>query len=344
MSVDQIVSEFDQMQNQYSAASELDRIIQAKKIPNALLFTGNPGTGKINAALNLVKACNCLESNNIPCDTCRFCKKITAGMHPDIIKILPEKKVITISQIREMGLLLSSRPNEAKKRMVLISHADKMNVQAQNALLKMLEEPSENTFFVLIARGPSCLLPTVLSRCRHLRFNPLKTREIERTLIESHKIDQEKAYIISQIANNDLSKALMFLNLSDQESQLDWPKRRKWLLNELLTLLTAKGPQRVHIGLCLSLKLSLDQGALIDSISIVRSFLRDLIIYKYHPKKIVNLDFFDSFEDINQRYTYGIFLGWLKHLLDTEKRLESNISIRLALDHFFLKLSSTKGI
>ncbi len=345
MSIDQIVSDFDQMQNQHSAASELKRIIQAKKIPNALLFTGNPGTGKAAAALGLAKACNCLKNADMPCETCRSCKKINAGMHPDVVNVSPEKKkVITISQIREMGVTLSSKPNEAKKRMVLISNADVMNVQAQNALLKMLEEPSETTFFVLTAKGLASLLPTVLSRCRHLRFRPIQTKEIELKLVELNHIDKDKAYIAANIANNDLQKAMMFLNLSDQEEPVDWIKRRKWLLDGLASLLRAKGPNRVQKALSLSLKLSLDQELLADSISVIRSFLRDLVIYQYHPQKIVNLDFFDSFTDISQKYVYNIFLDWLKILLETEKRLESNVSNRLALDRFFLKLCATKGI
>ena len=74
-------------------------------------------------------------------------------MHPDILQVSlsEKKKAISISQIREIGLLLTAKPNEAHKRMVLIEDADKMNVQDQNALLKMLEEPPENTFFILTA-------------------------------------------------------------------------------------------------------------------------------------------------------------------------------------------------
>ncbi|MCP4722681.1 MAG: DNA polymerase III subunit delta', partial [Desulfobacteraceae bacterium] len=153
--------------------SELNFIIQADRIPNALLFSGEKSTGKKERAFEFAKAANCRDTTR-PCNNCLSCKKINAGMHPDIIQVslAEKKKMISISQIREIGLLISSKPNEAHKRMVLILDADKMNVQAQNALLKVLEEPPENTFFILTATQLAPLLPTILSRCRQIRFFP----------------------------------------------------------------------------------------------------------------------------------------------------------------------------
>jgi DNA polymerase-3 subunit delta' len=320
--------------------SELNHIIQAGKIPNALLFSGRENTGKKERAFEFAKTCNCMASDNRPCNTCSSCKKINAGMHPDIIQVSPveNKKIISISQIREIGSLLSTRPNEAAKRMVLILSADKMNIQAQNALLKVLEEPPGNTFFILAATGISSLLPTILSRCRQFRFFPPSTHEIQQKLIHQHGIDPQKAYIAARTAGADLEKALILVNLSEK-TKIDWEKQRIWIIKEVINLVSIGNQAKIQKGLMLSQKLSMDPDTILEAMTIIKMVLRDLCIFRYSPGKIVNLDFFDAFKDISQIHVYNKFLEWLKDLEETEKRLASNSSLRLTLDRLFLKLS-----
>ncbi len=362
MFIDQGVSAFDQKTAISQIVSELEHIIQAGKIPNALLFSGKKNTGKTERAFEFAKTCNCIADTKKPCNNCRSCNKINAGMHPDILQVSlpPKKKIISISQIREIGLLLSAKPNEAKKRMVLIKDADKMNVQAQNALLKMLEEPPENTFFILTATHIPPLLPTILSRCRQFRFCPPSCHEIQETLVHQYGIDPKKAYIFSQTAGSDLKKALMFLNLDADGKKItegDWQKQRTWIIEEIIGLVSSQNKSTVHNvatghngttshnvatihrGLMLAQKLSMDPDTVLDAMTIIKMVLRDLCVFKYSPEKIVNLDFFDAFKDISQMHVYNTFLEWVKDLYETEGRLASNSSIRLTLDRFFLKLS-----
>ena len=344
MFIDQGMSEFDQKIAISQIGSELDYIIQAAKIPNALLFSGKNNTGKIERAFEFAKTCNCIADTKRPCNNCLPCKKINAGMHPDIIQVSlsEKKKMISISQIREIGLILSAKPNEAKKRMVLIKDADKMNAQAQNALLKILEEPPGNTFFILTATQIPPLLSTIISRCRQFRFFPPSCHETQETLVHQYGIDPKKAYITSRTAGADLTKALMFLNLDADGKEItgkDWQKQRTWIIQEIIGLVTAQNVATGHRGLMLSQKLSMDPDTVLEAMTIIKMVLRDLCVFKYSPEKIVNLDFFDTFKDISQMHVYNTFLGWVKDLHETERRLASNSSIRLTLDRFFLKLS-----
>ncbi len=164
----------DQMQYQIKVVSELTHIIQTKRIPNALLFNGNDNTGRKEAAFLFAKGINCLNKVKPFCNNCRSCRKINEHSHPDIfcIKLPKDKKIISISRIRKIGSAISAKPNEAEFRMILIQNAELMNIQAQNALLKMLEEPPEKTFFILITDKVSLLTPTIISRCRKIRFKP----------------------------------------------------------------------------------------------------------------------------------------------------------------------------
>jgi DNA polymerase-3 subunit delta' len=321
--------------------SELAYIVQAGRIPNALLFHGPRGAGKKQAALFFAQACNCRADNDRPCNICASCKKIAAGMHPDMIFLGPaeNKKIITISQIRDMGGIIASRANEAAFRMVCILHADLMNPQAQNALLKMLEEPPKRTFFILAAAQTASLLPTILSRCRRIDFQAPSPHEIKIFLCTQYGLESRSAHIISGTAGSDLEQALRLSGVNREDAP-DWKILRPWLIKEICRFLTATQHQSAFNSLNLSRLLSARPEFVHDAMTVLRTVFRDLCILKYMPDKIVNLDFLSAFEDINKMHSYSRMLTWMTLFHETEKRLESNSGTRLTLDRFFLSLSS----
>ena len=118
--------------------------------------------------LALVSEMLCSAQGQRPCGVCAHCNKIARGVHPDVTVIsrLEGKKDIQVDQIREAVFSASLLPNEAERRVILINRADEMNANAQNALLKLLEEPPRHIVMLLITEAPGELLPTVRSRCR----------------------------------------------------------------------------------------------------------------------------------------------------------------------------------
>ncbi len=322
---------------------ELDRIVQTRKIPNAFLFTGNPGTGKAHCAFEFAKAVNCLGGDGKKaCLNCISCKKIESGMHPDMVHVhlLDKKRDISISQIREMEQLTVVRPNEARFRMVLISDAPKMTVQAQNALLKLLEEPPDHTFFILTSPGLSGLVATIISRCRQIRFKSAGSREMARQLADTYPVAPQKALIAARTAGADMQRALSLLNLStfpETKEKPDWQKRRTWILEQLTNLfLSGFGNGRY---LFLSEKLSREPELIQEWLCIIRSFFRDLCVFSLDPEKIANLDFSERLTDIGQTMEKETGMKMMDVFFETEQRLGSNSSIRLTLDRFFIKLS-----
>ncbi len=340
------MSESDQLQYQARAFLELTHIIQTQKIPNALLFYGNENTKREEAAFFFAKGCNCLKKRDIPCNNCKSCRKIDGKTHPDILTIdlEKEKKTVSISQIRKMGIAIASKPNEAKFRMVLILNADKMNPQAQNALLKMLEEPPKKTFFILIAQKTGPLLPTIISRCFKIRFEPLSCKDIEQNLINKFNIDRQMAHIASRTADSDLKKAIEYLNINidNTPGDIDWIQKRKYLLETLAGIILTDTENCISKGLMLSQKICLDPDLFDNTIAIMKTFFRDLMIFKYNGEKIVNLDFSDTFKDIDLKIKSNIFIEWLENLFETQKRIAANSSPRLVLDGFFLKIALSK--
>jgi DNA polymerase-3 subunit delta' len=337
---------------------ELDQLIETRKIPNALLFTGLPGSGRKQAAYRFAKAANCTGECAHPCNQCRTCKKIDANQHPDIIVVAPaeSQKPIIISQIREMIARTGTRPHEAIYRMVLITDADQMNRQAQNALLKELEEPPENTFFILMARERSGLLPTIISRCRCLRFPPLSGSALAAHLCAHYSIDAQWAGIAAATAGTDMDLAKTLVNASetgasessrkrraDTASGLDWQTTRPWVIRQLCRLISKRGFRPIQAALSLSAFLSQDSKRVAPGLAVMKTVFRDLCVIRHAPDKLLNIDCIDSFRDLCPSINDKNTLFWMDELHETEKRLTSNSSIRMTFDRFFLKLTDLQG-
>ncbi len=333
--------------------AELNRITETRNIPNAFLFTGNPGSGRKQAAFRFAKAINCTSEKKSFCNGCRSCKKIDANQHPDMIVVTPldPRKAITISQVRQIMAQTVARPHEAAFRMVLITEADRMNIQAQNGLLKELEEPPENTFFILMARERSALLPTIISRCRSLRFPPLSGPALAEHLCEQYPIDEQWADIAAATAGTDQNLAETLVHPADdnlpkttadpragKESGIDWRTTRPWLIQQLCFLISGSASQKIQTALNLSGFLSQDPEGVIPGLAVMRTFFRDLCVYRHAPEKILNRDCSDRFQKLAPNICDSDALFWMDELHETEKRLASNSAIRMTLDRFFLKL------
>jgi len=174
----------------------LERSLAQGRLHHALLMAGPDGVGKRSMAISLAAAINC---HNRPadtfaqgCGTCNSCRKIFSNIHPDLITVEPEGKVlkyIKIAQIRELQKSISTKPYEAKERVLILLDAHAMTEEAANALLKTLEEPTQGTRLILTTDQPHRLLETIRSRCQLVRFGALELHDVETILgkaIQNH--------------------------------------------------------------------------------------------------------------------------------------------------------------
>ena len=157
-----------------------------EKLSHAYIVTSASETVRGKLAKSLAAKMLCSGSGEKPCGVCRDCKKVSADVHPDltVIKRLVDdkgnkKRDIQVDQIREMSADTHILPNEADGKVYIIEDADTMNVQAQNAALKLFEEPPRNVHFILTAANPEKLLVTVRSRCADIRQNAEDESETE---------------------------------------------------------------------------------------------------------------------------------------------------------------------
>lgn len=167
--------------------------VAENRIPHAILLEGDKGTGKHTLMRFLSRAAVC-DGENAPCGACRGCHLAEIGTHPDITVTAPEdgKKNIAVAQIRALRNEAYIKPHMAAKRVFVIDRADTMNEQAQNALLKVLEEPPGDIIFILIAESAASLLDTIISRCTVLSLVPPETDEAVAYLRENTDYGEEQ--------------------------------------------------------------------------------------------------------------------------------------------------------
>jgi DNA polymerase-3 subunit delta' len=197
----------------------LDLIARAASrgtLPPSVIFAGPRGVGKRRAAIALAQLMNCLTVREgvdsaaaDACGTCASCKRIARGVHADVLVIEPgETGAIKIDQVREAIERAAYRPFEGRRRVVIIDDADMMNADAQNAVLKTLEEPPAASTFVLVTSRPDVLLPTVRSRCQRLRFGRLSPADVAAVLMRDHKHSQADASAAASLSDGSIGLAL----------------------------------------------------------------------------------------------------------------------------------------
>lgn len=186
----------------------LKRLLRSGHVPHAILFSGMAGIGKEAAAREFAKVLNCLDLQDMDCcDRCDSCRKMDQGHHPDLIRLESEGAYIKVGQIRGLQDRSRFRPFEGRWRVVIMKDAQNLREEAGNALLKLLEEPPEKNLFILLALEPQMLLSTIVSRCCHIRFQPLEDAWIEDHLIHQFNVSEKLAERIAHSAGGSLERA-----------------------------------------------------------------------------------------------------------------------------------------
>ena len=192
----------------------LGRALAAGRLPPALLFVGPRGVGKRTLALAVARALLCPDGapQGDACGRCPACHRTSKALHPDLFLAEPEGATLTlkIERVRELVREIDARPFEAASRAILIDDAHTMTEQAQNALLKSLEEPPPTSHVFLVTPSPQTLLPTIRSRCQTLRLGPLPAALLERELAARLALSPAEARLRVSVSAGSLGQALAF--------------------------------------------------------------------------------------------------------------------------------------
>ncbi len=178
-----MVGSFEGIRGQERALALLVRYLESGNVPPGLLFCGEEGIGKEKTAGAFVSALFCrTRGPEGGCGACHDCRLLVSGSHPNLLTVSPGNQNILIEDVRRLQEELALKAFSDRPRAVVITPADRMTVQAANALLKTLEEPPPGTHLLLVAHRISRLPLTIVSRCQKIPFSPLPEREVEEIL------------------------------------------------------------------------------------------------------------------------------------------------------------------
>jgi len=308
----------------------LKRAIKKDMLAHSYLFWGNEGIGKKWVALQFAKTLNCLQGGpeqGDACDQCISCKKINDGLHPDVIVLEPENQTLKVDQVRQMQRDLAYRPYEGRRRVCILAASDRMAPNMSNVLLKTLEEPPLHTVIILLANNTRLLLPTILSRCRPIHFNPLPIPLVSQWLMKQRGLDEREAHLLASLSEGSPGKAVEI-----QEEIRHIP--REELLKEWVGLKAL--PFEKMEGWIESLPLHRENLLLI--IEVAKTLLRDLIMVKTlkEGSKLIHSDLLQEMEMIAQAWSLSSLLNRIEALHQTMLAIRSNANMPLALEAMML--------
>lgn len=187
----------------------LEDIIIKNKIANAYMFIGQESVGKFLFAKEFAKAILCLNGNK-PCNKCKSCLEFDNSNNPDLTIIEPDGNNVKIEQIRELNRKVVEKPIVSTKKVYIINDGQNITKEAQNALLKTLEEPPEYVTIILITTSESAFLPTIKSRCTKINFNKLTEEEMLKILKEKYNY-QNVGNIVYKTSNGSINKSIQII-------------------------------------------------------------------------------------------------------------------------------------
>lgn len=191
------------------AVSALQNSIKSGRIPHAWLFAGEDGVGKHFLAKTFAAALLCREGGEEPCMRCPSCRRILSGNEPDLKELVREKPdLITVKEVREQIVAnVGIRPFASRYKVCIVDDAEKMNPQAQNALLKTIEEPPPYAILLLLSNVPEALLPTILSRCVRMDIRTVSKEAVEGFLTGELRVPKKEAKALAVLAQGNLGRA-----------------------------------------------------------------------------------------------------------------------------------------
>ena len=303
----------------------LERSIYANKIIQSLIIEGQEGTGKKTLANIYANALVCSDQNEKPCGKCKGCTLYLSQNHPDIFEVTKEKKKsIGVEQIKALQKEAIIKPNESNRKVFIIHDAHTMTPQAQNALLKLIEEPPKYLSIILICENTMPLLETIISRCSIVPMPYLSYENIMDALIK-RGVDKGKAKIIAQGANGSLGKAI------SRDDSGEYLKSRDELLDIFFILSESKSKGYEAA--------SEKKDSARAMVCLWQSVVRDALMIKNGEiDNIENVDKINKIESIAKSNDKEQLIEKLEALCEAEKRIYYNSQYSLVLDNLMTKI------
>lgn len=306
------------------------KAIESHKVSHAYILTGEAGMGRKSLANAFALTLLCEKGKSEPCMECHACKQVLSGNHPDLIYVTHEKPAsIGVDDIREqINDTVMVRPYSSYYKVYIVDEAEKMTQQAQNALLKTIEEPPSYAIIILLTTNQEAFLPTILSRCVQLKLKPLKDFVVKSYLVGSMNIPEADADVYAAFARGNLGKAISIASSDDFKA----------MRGEILNLLKHIKEMDISELLEAIQKMKEDHLDIDECLDFMQLWYRDVLLYKV-TKDINLLIFKDEYRTINEISKNSGYDGMeriLESIDKTRVRLDANVNMELALELMLL--------
>lgn len=310
--------------------THLEHAMELGKISHAYILSGEKGSGKKLLAEVFAEALQCEKGEKEPCRNCHSCKQAESGNHPDIIRVIHEKpNSISVEDIREQLVNdVQIKPYSSRYKIYIVPDADKMTVQAQNALLKTLEEPPAYAVILLLANNVSALLPTILSRCVTLSMKPVGDAQVKSYLMEHMQIPDYEADVCVAFAQGNIGKAI----------QLATSENFNEIKNTALHLLKNVSQMDISEIAATVKSVTAFKMEIQDFLDFLAVWYRDILYYKA-TRDVGGLIFKDQLKVITDQINKGSYEGIeniLQGLATAKTRLNANVNFELTMELLFL--------
>ena len=308
--------------------------VLSNNVSHAYILNGDKGSGKKMLAKLFAMSLQCENpaEDGDACCKCHSCEQALSGNNPDIITVIPEKPtVVSIADVRTKVVSdVSIRPYACKYKVYIIPDADKMTEEAQNAILKTIEEPPEYVVIILLTQNADILLPTIRSRCVMLKLRNIKDTLVKKYLMERMEVPDYKADVCTAFAQGNIGKAVMLAN-SEYFNEI------KEEVVHLMRNIDDMDVDEVIEAVKRCNEFKMDIADYFDVMSI---WFRDVLIYKA-TKNVDRVVFSDQLRYIKKRASKSSYEGIEEILkaIDTAKaRLKSHVTFDLTMELLLLTI------
>lgn len=326
------MANFNNVIGQEQIVSHLQNAISSSKVAHAYIIHGERSSGKEFISKIFAKALQCEGDGEKPCGECRSCKQADNGNHPDIILVQHEKpNTIGVEDIRQkINSDIAIKPYSGSHKVYIVNECEKMTVQAQNALLKTLEEPPAYAVILLLTTSLDALLPTILSRCVILSMRPLKDSLVKDYLMKDIQVPEYKAEVCVAFARGNLGRAKA-LAVSEEFDHIK---------QEAVTLLKYIRDMEIHELVEAVKKISEYQFDINDYLDILSVWYRDVLLFKA-TNDANHLIFKDEVQYIRKVADQSAYDG-IETIIDAldkaKARLKANVNFDLTMELLLLTI------
>ena len=326
------MAKFTDIIGQEQIKEHLRNAISTNKVSHAYIINGERSSGKEFIARVFAMALQCEKGEVEPCGECHSCKQALSHNQPDIIYVSHEKPgTIGVEDIRtQINGDIDVKPYSSPRKIYIMNEGEKMTVQAQNALLKTLEEPPEYAVILILTTQVEALLPTILSRCVVLNMKPVSDALVKKYLMEELAVPDYKANICVAFARGNIGKAKLLASSEEFEKVKD----------EAITLVKYINDMEINEIVKAIKKISEYKFDVNDYLDILSVWYRDVLLFKA-TKDVNSLIFKEEIQQImrvSDRSTYEGIETIVNALQQAKRRLEANVNFDLTMELLLLTI------